>query len=882
MKKSLLLGLAALLVFAIGFSGCENPTNTLEKTIEAASVKLADPVVSVKAYEGFNVVSWSPVPDAANYDIWRLDTESKTQINVFNNVSPTADLSYVDNVTDTGNSLVNGRSYQYTVIAKPAGINATGTTPLSARDNIYSGKGSASVTANVPNRLSYKVPKATNIQTAITNGQLYVSFTVPDNATAKVTYTYADAALGDALLGSAADIGTSFTTTTGAGYLYPAGYTTATFPVIGGTAKIKVQTEYFSNTVSSIPYFFNDDLATADVAVDKYAIGLEWGSGTFTALYLPDTGSSVNLTSGTVRLTFPGIANAADYGAVTYKVYKAEVGTSYSSSPSIIAADYATAQWTLVTFSDPLDIDPVTGVVIANETVTAWTENTTKYLVIAEVQNSGKTVQSLPKSATLTSAILTAPILSVNLFDAENKKVALTWTAEEGVTYTLSRAVINEATTAQEISAYENIDIPAQLLADTQRVVIDTLPKFRQSYRYRLIAEKDGLKKEGTAASSSSLDITAEPFSKTVTGTFAATTSTTNRQAIDLTLTLTDTTTNEINSDLRAAIYRSAWVYDSSPEAYTPWAQVATGLTFNDPANPETLKYEDANRPLGTKYKYRVVLTTTETGLTYELTGITPSTDVAYPATAYSTITAQASSPSLAVSSDNTTAGTLTILTKSTIDPYPILTGAKLYLANASDTYEELGTIAYTTTATAQTATVAAITAKSYYVSLNAAALAKVRKVGGSNLYLITEKTDDDQKPTVTTKTVSITVPTVYSLLNTTITANYATNPASQGVIQWTAATFNADNTALISGVTVYYQDNGEYKALGDVAANTTAVTQTATVAAIAASTYYVRLNASANTALHGSGSTTLYLRNYNYTSDDATNAYQSIGTVSF
>jgi hypothetical protein len=620
-KKSLLLGLAALLTFAIGFSGCESPVNT-EKTIDSPPVKLVDPVVSVKAYEGFNVVSWSPVPNAASYDVWRLDTVSKTQIQLLASAThASAALQYVDDVS-AGGSLVNGRIYEYIVIANSTSVSSTATFG-SAKDDLYSGKGSTSVPAQVPDRLSYKVPKATDIKTAIERGQLLVSFTVPDNATATVSYTYADAALGNALLNTEADTSGTFTTTSGPGYLYPAGIAYASFPVIGGTAKIKVQTTYSGSNTS---YFVSDDPAILDVPVDKYAIGLEWRTPptttpvtpSFTAQYLPNVTS--NLTSGTVRLTFYGIKNAADYGTVTYKVYKAEVGA--------VANDYATAEWKPVTLSVPLDIDPVTGVVIADETVSAWTGNSIKYLVIAEVDNTGKTVQSLPKGATLASAI-TTPSLTINRFDDENRQVALTWDEEAGVTYTLSRATINEAD--QEISTYTAIpSTGAGSLAGKRRVVIDTLPKFRQSYKYRLVAEKDGIILEDVDSSSSPTTIKSEPFAKTVAGSFSAAASSTNYRGIKLTL----TTTSAINSDLRATVSRAEYETNSSISSeITTWTTIKDKVPLTAATGGSTgtsTIWEDTGLTLGTQYQYRVVLTTTEQS--YELTTSSfTGTTTAYP-----------------------------------------------------------------------------------------------------------------------------------------------------------------------------------------------------------------------------------------------------------
>jgi hypothetical protein len=740
-NKSLLLGLAALLTFAISFSGCDNPINT-ETIMDSPLVKLADPVVRVMSYEGFNVVSWSPVPDAKSYDVWRLDMESKTQVHLHGTTTAAGDLSYVDDVSNPGNPtagsttsvtpLVNEREYEYTVIAIPTGINTTGvTTPLSAKENIYSGKGSSElVAAQVPDRMTYKVAKVSNLQTKVVDGKLSVSFKLPENAVAAVTYTYDTTPTGAAGLGG--DMDSNFTATTDAGYLYPNGYTQSDFPVIGGKATVVVQTSYSPTTSSASSYYDVDTPDTKTFDVDKYEIGLLWpSSASINAVYLPNTtaiDSSSYLPSGTVRLSFPGIVGATEFG-VTYKVYKAEVGT--------LGTKYATtAEWKVVEGTQV--ISPVSGVVTIDETSTAWAgTNKVKYMVIAETMNEDKKVQSKPIIGDLTSAIaLTSSSLSANVVDVTGRKVNLSWTEEPGVKYVLYRALINEA--EQETSSYESIfDSTATAsnggtLVNNDRIFIDTLPKYRQSYKYRLVAEKDTIKSEATTK------IDTAPFSKTlvapstgITAGLSANASSINVYGIQVNVDITGGYTDDL----------TAHVYKRVSSAPTLWSDAGTitGTNFGqNAAGVEVLGLVP-----GTSYDFKVEFTSSDQGTTKLLlkTDTTATwTGTTSPATADSALQSALSGTTFTTgnASPATNAAKIAINFGSSTTP-SLLKGANLYAKEVvagsavGDKISLTPTISVQTTVRNQSATLGNLSANSLYYDLAVNALNRVGTYSATN-----------------------------------------------------------------------------------------------------------------------------------------------------
>jgi hypothetical protein len=386
-------------------------------------VKLDNPVVHVTAYDGFNVVSWEPVRDAANYDVWRLDTQSSSQVRIGSTVTAASPLKAVDNVTDSGEKLANGRAYKYIVIAKPNParyLSGAGYGEITdAHNDLYSGRGEATVTARVPDPATYKVPKASDIKYRVDpDGYLYVSWNQPANARADIGY-FPGGYPADAVLDfDAFTSGTNFTTTalfsaTGPGYLYPKNAVTAVFPVIGGKATIAIKTEYFDGST----IYAADRPAKIDITLDQYNLDLNWtdvpGSSpaapALTATHIYNTA-----TTGTVQLSWSriygdeNVYSSTSYSTsasnkVTYNVYKREIPIydDYAGLDGYVIS--GGDSWTKVNFTI---LDPSNGyasdIIYAVETGNiAPTLSSWQYIVFASASRSGKTSHSYPLTALL-------------------------------------------------------------------------------------------------------------------------------------------------------------------------------------------------------------------------------------------------------------------------------------------------------------------------------------------------------------------------------------------------------------------------------------------------------------------------------------------------
>jgi hypothetical protein len=541
-------GIAALIALAMVFAGCAQPTD-MNITTEGAKtlVKLDNPVVHVTAYDGFNVVSWEPVRDADTYEVWRLDTSSSSQVRIGTTVSKTDPLKAVDNVTTAiaAEKLANGRAYKYIVLAIPDAARyaitaATAGNSIDAHNDIYSGKGEATVTAKVPDPATYRVPKATDIKTWVDplTGTLYVSWTQPANATADIGYFPggypADAALDfDAFTSGAEFTTTALFNATGPGYLYPKNAVTAAFPVIGGKATIAIQTQYFAGTM-----YAADRPAKLDITLDQYNLDLNWtdvpgsspGAPALTATHIYKTA-----TTGTVQLAWSRILgdedvyssktySNSDTTKVTYNVYKRAItlnqdGIGDDSSATPAADGQVTGDWTKVNFTF-LDFGDghTTDMIYATETGdVASFLGSYEYIVYASASRSGKTSHSYPLKATLERTLPhKATITSAQVVYGKNiasdgfpytNEISVTGLSD-GVSYKLYRGeltpiLIERIGTANntwvapdalhyQFTAYESTTVAewtgTQVTGDTDAVFYDAGIEARKSYAYKLVS----------------------------------------------------------------------------------------------------------------------------------------------------------------------------------------------------------------------------------------------------------------------------------------------------------------------------------------------------------------------------------------------------------
>jgi hypothetical protein len=545
-------GIAVFITLAMLFSGCTLPTDmSIANGDDKPLVKLGNPVVRATAYDGFNVVSWEPVPDAATYKVWRTDTQSSSQVFIGSYTSGNT-LSVVDNAaTSTVEKLAHGRAYKYIVIAAPDArhlTNTGGTLPdnITAQEDLYSGKGEVTVTARIPDPASsYKVPQATGINYRFdSDGKLYVSWTQPANAKATIGYfpgglptgaVYTSDAFDNALASSTTVLTTGYLfSDTGAGYLYPKNAVTVAFPVIGGQATIAIQTEYWNGTM-----YARDNPATKNITLDQYDLDLHWDA---TAPALSATHIYKDETTGTVQLSWPRIkgdedvyssetylTNASD--KVTYNVYKRELapnqdGVNYGR----VYGDWSKVEFDIVDLSDGFTTETIyavektaaSGAGADGEIKSSY--GNWQYVVFASASKGSKTSHSYPLTAYLqrtlpTEAEISAAVAygnSATSTDPYTNRISVS-NLTAGVSYKLYRGILTPilrnyygdwavpSANNYQFTAYDTTPIEtwdgAPIFGDTTAAIYDSNIVPRTVYIYKLVSSiGDTLLGDGSVA----------------------------------------------------------------------------------------------------------------------------------------------------------------------------------------------------------------------------------------------------------------------------------------------------------------------------------------------------------------------------------------------
>jgi hypothetical protein len=332
------------------------------------------------------------------------------------------------------------------------------------------------------------------------------------------------------------------------------------------------------------------------------------------------------------------------------------------------------------------------------------------------------------------------------------------------------------------------------------------------------------------------------------------------------------------------------------PNRISEWTKVNTdNLTFTVPIDSSTavptFEYTDPGLNPAVRYNYRADIFAGATQLKYADT-VNP---ISYPSTAYTTLSATTASLNYSTDTAESVA-TLQLALTSASDQYKVLHGAKLYIYDTdTDAKPELlGTIAYRDSDVALTAEGAGtgetprapIVAYSYYVSLTADKVTKLRTLGTGSYTLITENATGQLAAVTGVSATISTVSTlsVYSSLNSaaSVAKAYDGSTATAGSV-----TFGATLNALLPDTVIYYRvgtNAATYKfiALGTITRAVTARTGTTTVPAIGVDVYYFDISNADWLKLRGT-SEILYLRNFGAVPGaDQTSIYQSIGTVNF
>jgi hypothetical protein len=573
MQKRILWGAAALVLLLV-FAGCSQPTDF---TNWGGSSGNPGSLKADVTYDGLVLLTWTPANDAKGYEVYRYDTVDKTPPKFLAEITQRGTTYYRDFVGEQ-NQLVDGRNYEYTVVAINNSFNASGM-PL---------KNGSSKTSAKPKIPAEGTAVTANVDVEIeVGGTVLVTFTNQPNLDYSVSYSYGSGELVWVSTGvSATQVGGE---DSAGGWLFePKRY--ITFPAVGGDNTLSVNYSFAGGG------WLGGGTAKTETVSYTLGFGLD-DVDNFTPLRFPDF----------ERLTWDPVT-----GATGYEIYKAQVSGDPTFTPTGSSQINFISDWVKVDNTPP----ELNG---NNEFVAkeALTSATGKYVyAIKAVSDSASSDFSFAYEDVY---IITTPQIFARVRDDDHTHVELTWDGTEGATYKLERAVAerldpNQAFTINNFVLTTGIYEPVGDPVSTPDyvlgwgVVVDDNPEIGFSYVYKLTATEYGF----TAAPTLAL-IYDGVFN---TGThFTITRSTgetkvNGRKIHEVSLTITFTNGNsDADRDRTIVVYRRKASITGSLDA-SPWIKV---YTHEYTKGDGSFDFDDNDggssgipRDPGFKYDYRI------------------------------------------------------------------------------------------------------------------------------------------------------------------------------------------------------------------------------------------------------------------------------------
>jgi hypothetical protein len=718
---------------------------------------LASPNTRAKSYLGVNLVTWDKVNHAKSYTLLRKDTNTGIVDTIY---TGTQALYHIDQFKAGSNRLIDGHTYEYTVTAWGSLGNTTDTPFYSAADGwndiVEDSSSSASVKANIPAITAavtpVKVPTAEDltVKTALLSGsttnEVVVTWTDPEPTfnTYKVEYIYTTKGFTNTegkdlgYLPVFAATAKSIDQTNGndgqdsTGILNPT--KRVQFPLLGGETKIRV-------TASWPDYWYESKTVTKDFT-GAYTVLPAVTGFVVSEPTAPIADSTAN---NVVELTWNTVV-----GADAYEIWKAPLQTSsYKGTGTNTGTDAVTASpgstddtndnvssaitsglagnWELV---QPYQLtrDPASVKWTAQD-VNVKRDTNYVYFVIATTTAGARS--NAPSELKLVKGIipvvydhtefgLKTPVLGVSTssFSGYTARkpywVTANWDAKVGETYKLERAVV-AFTSTNAIDDLANVNVTgttwetltaATKTNDGLKYYFSDNPEIRQSYVYRLTAEKTGATTKVFYTALDSGDFTNE-----VTAGITATYSPSKINSIAIAVT---PAAGKATADLSVEIYRAetSLLGAASSLDYpitngsSIWSKVGSTLTFSGTPAKASSTDTFATAKVGVYFTYRFVITST-TGKVINVVqsiGQTASASDKPSVLNLSSWSKRSGGISKAIQYVPPTSGAF--------DP----TGGKVYWkvtgTGAPTTTTLAGTVAYTETAITE----GGISAKSYYV----------------------------------------------------------------------------------------------------------------------------------------------------------------------
>ncbi|MDR1302452.1 MAG: fibronectin type III domain-containing protein, partial [Treponema sp.] len=118
MRKSLLMGGAALVAFALVFGACDGSGYDVTATENIPSLSGPGNLKAVNDQEGVITLTWDPVYDAAGYEVWRkTGEEPAVKLTKSSNKLFPTEVNRFDDIISNTNVLKVNTAYTYTVVA---------------------------------------------------------------------------------------------------------------------------------------------------------------------------------------------------------------------------------------------------------------------------------------------------------------------------------------------------------------------------------------------------------------------------------------------------------------------------------------------------------------------------------------------------------------------------------------------------------------------------------------------------------------------------------------------------------------------------------------------------------------------------------------------
>ena len=421
-------------------------TDIQPATFSFKAGKLESPgAFDVIAYDGLLLLKWNPVVDAVKYDIYRYDKVDKVSVklNPTVNGNSATNIYYLDFVR-WDNQLVDGRDYEYTVVAVSS--QSTSQNEVTTSLPVQNGSSKKSQKARVPATFAPNLSNITYESQGDKRDKILVKIPNQPNLEYTVAYKF----------GKNAEIVRKFndgTPESAIGRWYDP-FKIARFFAIGGDNTIEVTADFGGNNGVQDQYHYYTDSVSEYISTGALSLESGVSVSNFAAVRANDADPIVNLTWETT-------------GGETFTIYKAEINKAAYTANSPTANDKVgiptsgtNLKYTVI--SDWAEVTNLTdpkpnyfGVWSADETVTSI-DGYWLYAIVAEDASGGK---SEPQFDSIAPASVTVPFnFTVAHEGGDQSKALITWkggllynnnnigTGTPGVTYELHRATVDSYT----------------------------------------------------------------------------------------------------------------------------------------------------------------------------------------------------------------------------------------------------------------------------------------------------------------------------------------------------------------------------------------------------------------------------------------------------